>query len=308
MTVAEGPSTPTRSRSGQRRPHLTQRPRATAGLWDTHRHLAVWGAIAYLITFLVLTPLLWVVFLSFRPSTSILAKPLALDSLSFNNYRSAFNTLPLAQMYGNTLLLAIVSVSIGTVISFMSSYALSRMIFRRRRLQATLRYYLLAGLAIPVAILLFPVYRLDVALGFFGHYIAVILPYIAVTLPFNTLLMTGFLSDFPAELEDAAVVDGVGWIRMCTSVVLPLSRPIVATVIIFNLIYVFNEYPFVSVLGNGQSLNTVSLALSQFQGQYSTNYGAMMAASTIILVPQIAIYVVFQRQVIAGLTTGAVKG
>lgn len=303
-TASSSPLRPVRRRP-RRRP---EQPRTTAGLWDTRRHIAVGALIAYLITFGVLTPLLWVVFLSFRPSTGILSQPLSLSSLSLHNYTDAFHTLPLAKMYGNTLVLAVTSVSIGTVISFMSSFALSRMVFRRRRLQATLRYYLLAGLAIPVAILLFPVYRLDVALGFFGHYVAIILPYIAVTLPFNTLLMTGFMSELPAEIEDAAVVDGVGLIRMCTSIVLPLSRPIVATVLIFNIIYVFNEYPFVSVLGNSQSLTTVSLALSQFQGQYSTDYGAMMAASTIILLPQIAIYVLFQRQVIAGMTTGAVKG
>jgi len=104
------------------------------------------------------------------------------------------------------------------------------------------------------------------------------------------------------------VVDGAGLWRMCWRVVLPLMRPVLATILIFNLIYVFNEYPFASVLINNPNLTTVSLAVSQFQGQYSTNYGAMMAASTIILIPQLIIYAVFQRQVIAGMTFGAVKG
>ena len=87
-----------------------------------------------------------------------------------------------------------------------------------------------------------------------------------------------------------------------------LMRPVLATVLIFNLIYVFNEYPFASVLIDNPQMTTISLAVSQFQGQYSTNYGAMMAASTIILIPQLAIYAVFQRHVIAGMTVGAVKG
>jgi raffinose/stachyose/melibiose transport system permease protein len=216
--------------------------------------------------------------------------------------------VPLLREYGNTILLAAVSVTIGTVISFMSSFALARMVFRRRWIQSTLRFYLLAGLAIPIYILLFPVYRIDIALHVFGTYTALILPYVAVTLPFSTLLLTGFLADFPAEIEQAAIVDGAGLWRLCWRVVLPLMRPVLATILIFNLIYVFNEYPFASVLINNPQMTTISLAVSQFQGQYSTNYGAMMAASTIILIPQLIIYAVFQKQVIAGMTIGAVKG
>ena len=84
------------------------------------------------------------------------------------------------------------------------------MVFRRRRVQSAVRFYLLAGLAVPVYILLFPVYRLDLAFGIFGTYAALILPYIAVTIPFNTLLMTGFLREFPTEIEEAAIIDGAG--------------------------------------------------------------------------------------------------
>ena len=168
--------------------------------------------------------------------------------------------------------------------------------------------YLLAGLAIPIYILLFPVYRIDIALGIFGTYLSLILPYVAVTIPFNTLLLTGFLRDFPGEIEEAAIIDGAGLWRLCWSVVVPVMRPVLATLLVFNIIYVFNEYPFVSILINNPAMTTVSLAVSQFQGQYSTDYGAMMAASTIILLPQLILYAVFQKQVVAGMTMGAVKG
>lgn len=283
--------------------------RAATRPWHTRRGLLIFGAVAYLVTFLILLPLLWVGLLSFRSTSSILEDPIALWPLDLDNYARVFRTLPLGEMYGNTLLLALTSVAVGTVVSFMSSYALSRIIFRRWRfLQSSARIYLLAGLAIPVYILLFPIYRIVIALGLFGSHLSLILPYIAVTLPFNTLLFTGFLADFPPEVEEAAIVDGVGLWRMFTSVVVPLMRPVIATVLIFNIIYVFNEYPFVSILSSTQTINTVSLAVSQFQGQYSADYGAMMAASTLILVPQIAIYAIFQKQVIAGITAGAVKG
>jgi len=272
------------------------------------RPLVIAGFAAYLITFLILLPLLWIAILSFQSNNSILADPLSTSTFTVGNYLNVFTEVPLLREYGNTILLAAVSVTIGTVISFMSSFALARMVFRRRWIQSTLRFYLIGGLAIPVYILLFPVYRIDIYLHVFGTYTALILPYIAVTLPFNTLLLTGFLADFPGEIEQAAVVDGAGLWRLCWQVVLPLMRPVLATVLIFNLIYVFNEYPFASVLIDNPQMTTISLAVSQFQGQYSTNYGAMMAASTIILIPQLAIYAVFQRHVIAGMTVGAVKG
>ena len=272
------------------------------------RGLIIAGIAAYLITFVILLPLLWIAVLSFQSNQTILGDALDLKAFSWTNYINVFKTVPLLSMYGNTVLLAVSSVAIGTVISFMSSFALSRMVFRRRRFQSGLRLYFLAGLAIPIYILLFPVYRVDIALGVFGTYLSLILPYVAVTIPFNTLLLTGFLRDFPTELEEAAIVDGAGLVRLCWSVVLPLMRPVIATILIFNIIYVFNEYPFVSILINNPAMTTVSLAVSQFQGQYSTDYGAMMAASTLILIPQLVIYAVFQKQVVAGMTAGAVKG
>ncbi len=278
------------------------------GAWYTRRGLFLWATIAYLVTFVIVLPLLWVVLLSFRPSDSILNNPTALGPFTGSNYSRAIDTLPLAQMYGSTLILAVTSVTIGTGISLMSSYALSRIVLRRRRVLSAFRIYLLAGLTIPVFILLFPVYRIDIALGIFGSYLGLILPYVAVTLPFNTLLFTGFLADFPTEIEDAAVVDGVGLVRMITSVVVPLMRPVIVTVLIFNVIFVFNEFPFVSILAGANHIKTIPLAIGQFQGQFSTDYGAMMSAATIIIIPQIVIYAIFQKQVIAGITGGAVKG
>lgn len=278
-----------------------------AGRKQGKRTALIIGIVAYLVTFLIILPLLWIVLLSFQPSGNILGNPLAFDGLTFDNYINAIASLPLLRMYANTLLIAVVSVTIGTAISFMAAFALTRMVFRRRA-QSSVRFYLLAGLAVPVYILLFPVYRLDLALGIFGTYWALILPYIAVTIPFNTLLMTGFLREFPAEIEEAAIIDGVGLWRLCWSVVLPLMRPVIATLLIFNVVYVFNEFPFASILINNPDMVTVSLAVSRFQGQYTVDYGGMMAAATLVLLPQVIIYALFQRQIIAGMTVGAVKG
>ena len=272
------------------------------------RGLFIAGLSAYLITFLILLPLLWIILLSFQSNSQILSNPFSLSTLSFKNYINTFTTLPLLQMYGNTILLAITSVFVGTVITFMSSYALTRMVFKHPRLQSNLRFFLLAGLAIPVYILLFPVYQLDLLFGLYGTYVALIIPYVAVSIPFNTLLFTGFLRELPEEIEEAAIIDGSGLFRLCWSVVLPLMKPVIATVLIFNVVYVFNEFPFVSILINNPSMTTVSLAVSQFQGVYSVDYGGMMAAATIVVIPQLILYAIFQKQVVTGMTVGAVKG
>ena len=297
-----------------RSPRTAADHEATAGRRDPgptaprRRSLVAAGAFAYLVTFLIVLPILWIALLSLQPSDTILSDPLSVKTLTFANYRDAIAALPLLQMYKNTIIVAAISVTVGVVVSFMAAFALTRMVFRRPAVQSSLRFYLLAGLAVPVYVLLFPIYRLDLALGIFGTYAALILPYIAVSLPFNTLLFTGFLREFPAELEEAAIIDGAGLVRVCWSVVLPSMRPVIATVLIFNVVYVFNEFPFVSILINNPDLATVSLAVSRFQGQYTVNYGGMMAAATLVLLPQLVIYAVFQRHVIAGLTAGAVKG
>jgi len=286
----------------------TTAPRATVR--SNRRGLRIATVVAYLITFVVLLPLLWILLLSFRSSNDILVHPFSASNLTTANYRTVIHTLDLLLMYKNTFILATVSVVLGLIISFMAAFALTRMVFRkrRRRLQRILRYYFLAGLAVPVYILLFPVYRLDLTFHLFGTYWALILPYIATTIPFNILLLTGFLADFPDEIEQAAIVDGVGLFTLCTKIVFPLMRPVAATLLVLNIIYVWNEFPFAVTLINKPSLTTVSLGASQFQGQWSTDYGAEMAAAVLVLLPQLAVFGLFQRQVIEGMTLGAVKG
>lgn len=266
-------------------------------------------AVAYLITFVILLPLLWITLLSFQTNENILVNPFSLSDLGLANYRQALETLDLMLMYKNTLILAVVSVTIGLAVSYMAAFALTRMVFRGggRGVQNTVKYYFLAGLAVPVYILLFPVYRLDIALGLFGTHAALILPYIAISIPFNILLLTGFLREFPEEIEQAAVIDGVGLWSMAWRVVFPLMRPVVATLAILNVIYVWNEFPFAVTLINDPELTTISLGISQFQGAYSVNYGAMMASAILVLVPQLVLYAIFQRQVISGMTAGAIR-
>lgn len=265
--------------------------------------------LTYLITLLVLLPFLWMILLSFKTNSDILNNPFSLPKTwSFGNYERALSMLNMGQLYKNTFIIAAITILLEIVITFMSSYALTRMVFRSERLRRSVTALLLTGLAIPAFILLFPVYRLTIAFGLLNTYASLIIPYIATSISFNTLLFTGFLRGFPKEIEEAAIIDGTGLLTLAKSVVLPIIMPVVATVFIFNMLYIWNEFPFAVTLISNDSMTTISLGISQFKGRFNIDYGGIIAASTLLIIPQLVFFAVFQRFIIEGMTAGAVKG
>ncbi|WP_046174881.1 carbohydrate ABC transporter permease [Domibacillus indicus] len=261
------------------------------------------------ITLLVMIPFLWMILLSFKDNQAILSNPLSLpESFNLDNYKRAFETLDMALLYKNTFFIAAVSVLLGLVITFMSSFAISRMIFKREKFKNSLYLFLIAGLAIPPFILLFPIYRITISLGIENTYLSLILPYIATTISFNTLLFIGFLKDFPTEIEEAAVIDGCNLFTLCTKVVFPVVKPVIMTIFIFNILYVWNEFPFAVTLISDPSHMTIPLAISEFKGRYNIDYGGIVSASLLFIIPQLIFYTIFQKHIIEGMTAGAVKG
>ncbi|RBW70865.1 carbohydrate ABC transporter permease [Bacillus taeanensis] len=266
-------------------------------------------ALIYGITFIVMLPFLWMILLSFKTNSEILNSPFALPaSFSFENYQKAIETLDILLMYKNTFIIAIVTIVVEIIITFMSAFALSRMIFRSEKLRGGLTYFLLLGLAIPPFILLFPVYRITIMFDLMNTHASLILPYIATSISFNTLLFTGFLKGFPKELEEAAIIDGCNLFTLCKSVVFPIIKPVVATIFIFNVLYVWNEFPFAVTLISSDALTTVPLGISEFKGRWSIDYGGIIAASILVMIPQLIFYGFFQKYIIEGMTAGAVKG
>jgi raffinose/stachyose/melibiose transport system permease protein len=270
----------------------------------------IWAYIPiYAITFIVMLPFLWMILLSFKSNSEILTSPFSLPvSLSLENYRSAIATLDLILMYKNTIIIAVITVVVVIIITFMSSFALSRMVFKSGKLKGGLYYFLLLGLAIPPFILLFPIYRITIMFDLMNTHASLILPYIATSISFNTLLFMGFLKGFPKELEEAAIIDGCNLFTLCKSVVLPIIIPVIATIFIFNILYVWNEFPFAVTLISSDSLTTVPLGISEFKGRWNIDYGGIIAATVLVMIPQLIFYGFFQKYIIAGMTAGAVKG
>lgn len=211
-------------------------------------------------------------------------------------------------MFGNTLFVAVFALAISLVCTFMLSYAITRLQFKSKRLQNGLYLLFVAGLTIPPYIVIFPTYRMIVSMGLLGNRASLILPLAATTMALGVLLMVGFLRDFPKEIEEAAIIDGCNIYQMCTRVVLPVIKPVLATVIIFNVLYFWNEYPISSVLVNDPKMMTISLGASMFRGRYSMDYSGMIAATVIIIIPQLLFYLLFQKHIVEGMTAGAVKG
>ena len=261
-----------------------------------------------LITVIVVFPLLWMVLLSFKTSSEIMSNPLAWPTaFNLDNFKNALNTLDFPRLYANTFEVCIVSLALELIITFCSSFVIARMEFKHPKLKQLLYGFLIMGLAVSPFILLFPVYKINAFMGLRGKW-ALVFPYVASSISFNTLLLTAYLKQLPVEIDEAAVIDGCNLWDLITKVILPMAKPVIATVVIFNALYIWNEYPYASVMLKDVSDYTLSMGASFFKGNYTVDYGGIVASSLMIIVPELIFYGLFQKNIVEGMTAGAVKG
>lgn len=259
------------------------------------------------ITLFVVFPFIWMMLLSFKTNAEIMSSPLSLPtSLNLENYINAFKILDYTKLYSNTLLVCAISIVIELTITFFSSFVIARMQFSQK-IKSALYGFLIIGLSISPFILLFPVYKINVFFGLSGK-AGLIFPYVATSISFNTMLLTGYLKSLPGEIDEAAVVDGCTIWQLMRRVTLPIAKPVIATVVIFNVLYIWNEYPFASVMLRNISDYTLSMGISFFKGKYTVDYGGIIASSIMIMIPQLIFYGLFQKNIVEGMTAGAVKG
>ena len=259
------------------------------------------------ITVMVVFPFVWMIILSFKTNTEIMTNPLALPQIfNVDNYKRAFEVLDYGKLYGNTIFVCLCSIVIELVITFFSSFVIARMHFNEK-IRTMLYGFLILGLSISPFILLFPVYKINTLFAFSGK-LALVLPYVATSISFNTLLLVGYLKNLPAEIDEAAVVDGCNIWQLMGQVILPMTKPVIATVVIFNVLYIWNEYPFASVMLRNVSDYTLSMGASFFKGKYTVDYGGIIASSVMIIIPELIFYGIFQKNIVEGMTAGAVKG
>jgi raffinose/stachyose/melibiose transport system permease protein len=250
-------------------------------------------------------PFAFVVLSSFKSVKEYIADLWAMPaSLQLSNYLEAVEG-GIGRFFINSLIVTVSSVVLTLVLASLASFPLAKMKFRLNR---PLFLLFIAGAMIPVHVTLIPIYTLTNRLGIYDTLLALIGPYIAFHLPLAVLIITEFMSHLPAELEEAARIDGAGPFEVFRRIILPLSTPALSTVAIYTFIYAWNEFVFALVLLSSRSNMTLPLGLMQFSGEYSVNVPGIMAAVTLASLPIILFYLVMQERVVAGMVAGAIKG
>ena len=206
--------------------------------------------------------------------------------------------------FANTLFVTAISVLLILVVALLAAYAISRI---RNRFTLGVFSLFLFGLAIPLQATIIPIYAMITAMHLYDTLFALILPYVAFGIPLSVLVLVTYIRDIPKELHESMYLDGAGHFRILRSLVLPLSRPALITVIIYETIQVWNGFLFPLVLTQSPSVRVLPLALWSFQGEFTTNVPAILAAVFLSATPIILLYIFGRRQLLAGLMAGFSK-
>lgn len=252
----------------------------------------------------VLYPLFWMLIASLRDRFSIFADPLGLPSApSFENYSRALGQGDFGTNLVNSLLVTIPSVILLVAISSTAAYAFARLRFRGRNVLFVL---LLVGVMVPPQAIIITVFQVVFRIGLLDNFLGLILVYMSWS-PVAIFILTTFFRGIPAEILEAAEIDGAGIVRTFWFVALPLAKPALATVCIFYFVWIWNDFIYPLVILQDPSLATIPLGLMQFQGRYRVDWGTQTAALTMAVAVPVLFYMFFQDKFVRGLTAGAIK-
>ncbi|MCG5452828.1 MULTISPECIES: carbohydrate ABC transporter permease [Micromonospora] len=267
----------------------------------SHGFLLLWGLLTVL-------PLLWMFISSFKTNGEILADPWGLPgALHLDNWARAWTGAHIGRYFINSLVVVAGSVSLTMLMGATAAYVFARYEFRGRQV---VYYLFVGGLMFPVFLALVPLFFVVRNAGLFNTWLGLILVYAAYSLPFTVFFLTAFFRTLPTSVAEAALVDGCGHFRLFFRVMLPMARPGLISVAIFNFLSHWNQFLLPQVLLQGDEskwmLAQGLFALSVSQG-YAGDYARLFAGLSIAVLPVLAVYVAFQRQVQSGLTAGQLK-
>ncbi|MDQ0615636.1 raffinose/stachyose/melibiose transport system permease protein [Microbacterium sp. W4I4] len=289
-----------RSSRRPRRQEREQLPPTRLG-WGTLTVLAVLG----LHLVIVLFPFVWMLYSSFKTNKEFQQSVWSLPSgLLWDNYAAALVDGSLALYAWNSLLVTLASVIITVAIATAAGYAF--VVYRTKWMPAV-ELIMLVAMAIPAYIALVPLVAIIRELGLLDTLPGVILPTVAFNLPISVLIMRGFFSTVPRDLIEAARIDGASELAVFARVMVPIAKPAMFTTGIVNVIWVWNDFLFPLVILNSPENKTLPLGLTDFVGERTTNYPVLLAAILLAALGSFLVYLVFQRHVIGGLTSGALK-
>ncbi|WP_342240945.1 carbohydrate ABC transporter permease [Inquilinus sp. OTU3971] len=265
-------------------------------------------AVLLVYTVIALFPIVLVLFNAFKSRKAIFSAPLmppTSDTFSLIGFDTVLTRSDFGLYFGNSLTVTLATLFLVVFLGAMAAWALSEYSFKGN---AVLALYLAVGIMIPIRLGTVSILRLIVSLDLINTLAALILVYTAMGLPLSIFILSEFMRQIPKELKDSARCDGVGEYRIFYRIILPLVRPALATVAVFTMVPIWNDLWFPLILAPGDGTRTITLGVQQFVGQYVTDWNAVLASLTLAIIPVLILYAFFSRQLIAGLTQGAVKG
>nr|WP_240666057.1 carbohydrate ABC transporter permease [Agromyces sp. LHK192] len=264
------------------------------------------AVLVVLLLVFTLFPAFWMLSSAFDAQAGAGGQTLLPREWSLENFSYVLNEGGFDVFLRNSAIVAIVTVLASALLALLASVAVARFRFKFRT--AMLMMILIVQM-VPLEALVIPLFVQVRDLGMLNTLLGLMVVYVALSLPFGIWMLRGFVAAVPVELEEAAYIDGASWGRMFRSVLLPLVMPGLVATSVFSFITAWNEFIFAMTLLGGASENyTVAIGLKQFFGEHSNEWGAIMAASTIITLPVMIFFVIVQRRLSSGLVAGAVKG
>jgi raffinose/stachyose/melibiose transport system permease protein len=269
----------------------------------------IFGVHAVLIayTLLAVLPILLVVMNSFKSHDAIFGSPLAppnADTFSLIGYAKVLTKSHAGAYFANSMIVTLGSMILVLLFGAMAAWALTEYKFRG---STPLALFLSIGIMVPIRLGSVAIVQMMRQLGLNDTLTALVLVYVAQGLPMAIFILSEFIQQIPKDLRDAARCDGVPETRIFFEVIAPLLRPAIATVAVFTMVPVWNDLWFPLLLTSSDRTHTITLGVQQFLGQYTTDWNSVLSALSLAILPVVAIYVVFSRQLISGLTAGAVK-
>jgi len=259
-------------------------------------------------TIVVIFPFAWMIVTALKTDPEILSSPWTLPAaLQWDNFSRAWTEARIGRFFVNTAIVLAGSLAGTLLVSSMAAYVLARFTFPGRQV---LFYGFIAGLMFPVFLALVPLYFLVNDLNLLATYQGLILVYIAYSLPFTIFFLTAFFKTLPVELGEAAILDGANQYQIFFQIMLPLAKPGLIAMGIFNFLGQWNQFllPLVLMPSEDKYLLSQGLYFLAVQQGYQNDYGALFAAMVITMVPTLIVYILFQRRLESGLTAGALKG
>ncbi len=266
----------------------------------SHTMLALW-------TLMVLIPLGWTLLSSFKTTKEIFASPFSLPAeWKFENYINAWNTAGIGNYFFNTIIVVGFALVIVMVLGAMCAYVLARYVFPGSR---AVYYLMLAGLTFPIFLAIVPLFFILKNIGLLNTLPGLIIVYVAFALPFTVFFLFSFFKALPNEIAEAAQIDGAGEWRTFFQVMLPMAKPGMASVAIFNFLGLWNQYLIPVAINTKPENYVLSQGIAAFAGQmgYAVDFGAMFAAAIIVIIPVLIMYVLFQRQLQGSVSAGTMK-